>query len=166
MRTSHGASHTVATVCVLAEMLPLMIFVLASFTHSNLALVCHRAVMIYRSIGIIAVIRRFRRYRDLSHRYTRHVPQIFSRVVFQMFWLFSLLLASCQNHVKSESRHCCLSCRNRRRVLKSAKATERSKIDNMVALRPARGRRKVGEQQGSRHCGAAVKHIQWHHYPY
>ena len=37
-----------------------------------------------------------------------------------MFWLFLLLLASCQNHGKKlESRHRCLSRRNRRKIWKS-----------------------------------------------
>ena len=122
-----------------------------------------RAIAIYRSIDIIAAIRCFWRYRDifycsdigdtlLVHLAVILVKISFCREVFWMFWLFSLFLfTSSQNHEKKklDSRHRFVSYMKWRRIWKSW-GHWNAQNRQMVALKLPRGRKKFGEQQGSR----------------
>ena len=78
-----------------------------------------------------------------------------------MFWLFSLLSASCQNHGKKlKSRHRCLSRRNRRRVRKELRPLKDAKLAIWLHFGLSVVKAKLVNNKGVEcwHRGAAVKH--------
>ena len=136
-----------------------------------------RAVTIYRSIDNIASIWRFR-YRDISCRcdigdISSATPVTFDRVSGEsfFFFFFNVLALFVVFGVMSEftgrswKAVTVASVAEIGEEFERAQATEGCKICNMVALRLARGRSKVGEQQGSWMLALWSRcEAQWQHY--